>query len=58
MPVETRWVVINGETMLSITLPQRQHVLIDRDTGWKLLLSLRSAMRENPDGRQLPGHPG
>jgi hypothetical protein len=50
VPVNARWVTINGQRLLSITLPQHQHALIDRETGWTLLVYLRAAMREKPPG--------
>ncbi|HVI08140.1 MAG TPA: hypothetical protein VND65_07570 [Candidatus Binatia bacterium] len=48
MAVNARWVMIGGELMLSITLPHNQHVTIDRETGWILLVYLRAAMHEKP----------
>ena len=51
MPVNARWVIINGETLLSITLPGHQHVTIDRPAGWKLLMAMRYAMRDDPNGK-------
>ena len=51
MPVNAQWVTIDGERLLSISLPNHQHVTINRETGWQLLLFLRAAMREQPPGR-------
>lgn len=48
MPVNARWVTVKGKQQLSITLPNHQHVTIDRATAWHLLLFLRYALRTDP----------
>jgi hypothetical protein len=50
MPVNARWVMIDGKQKLSVTLPDHQHVTIDRSTAWQLLLFLRYALRTDPPG--------
>lgn len=48
MTVNARWVTIDGQQLLSITLPGRQYIQLDPYTGWCLLLVLRWAMRHKP----------
>lgn len=48
MPVNTRWVNVNGQQLLLITLPGPQYVTVDTQTAWHLLLHLRAAMRRQP----------
>lgn len=48
MPVNARWVTVDGKQRLSISLPDHQHVTIDKSTAWQLLLYLRYALRTDP----------
>lgn len=48
MDVNARWVMIDGQQLLHITLPDHQHATVAAATGWQLLLYLRHAMRNQP----------
>ena len=51
MPVNVRWVTVNGQQQLLVTTDGGQVITIHPDTAWELITELRWCLMANVPGK-------
>ncbi len=51
MPVNVRWVTVNGQQQLLATVPGNQTITVPPDVAWELIGELRWCLMANVPGK-------